>query len=111
MTGPQRKLWRGILILALLAPLGIILPKKFGAGGAWGEWGPEKLERLIGYTPEGFRKIAGLWKAPVSGYAFGGEGADMTARVISYIASGLIGILATGIVVYLIARVIVKNGK
>ncbi len=111
MTKSQKKLWLGLLILALLAPLGVILPEKFKAGGAWGEWGPEEHEKLIGYMPEGLKRLANLWKAPVPDYNFGGEGASMTVQVISYIASGIIGILAVGLVIYVISRLISKNEK
>ena len=76
MTKSQKKLWIGLLILSLLTPLGIILPEKFKAGGAWGEWGPEELEKLIGYVPKGLKRLADLWKAPVPDYNFGGEGAS-----------------------------------
>jgi cobalt/nickel transport protein len=111
MTGSQKRLWIGLLVLALLTPLGIILPERFRAGGAWGEWKPGELEKLVGYMPEGLKRLAGLWKAPVRDYAFGGEGASMAVQIMSYVASGLIGILAIGLVIYLIARIIVKNGK
>lgn len=111
MTGQQKKLWKGLLVLALLTPLGIIIPEKFGAGGAWGEWGTDTIAKLLGYVPEGLRRWAGLWKAPIPDYNFGGEGASTTARVISYLASGLIGILAVGLLIYIIGRLIVKNGK
>lgn len=111
MTKSQKKLWIGLIILALLTPLGIILPEKFKAGGAWGEWGPEALEKLIGYVPAGLKKLADLWKAPVPDYNFGGEGASMTVQVISYIASGVLGILAVALVIYLISRLILKNEK
>jgi phage shock protein PspC (stress-responsive transcriptional regulator) len=47
----------------------------------------------------------------VPDYNFGGEGASMTVQVISYIASGLIGILAVGLVIYVIARLILRNEK
>jgi cobalt/nickel transport protein len=111
MTKHQKKLWKGLFILALLTPLGIILPERFNAGGAWGEWGTGALEKLLGYVPEGLRRWAGLWKAPVPDYNFGGEGASKVVQVISYAASGLIGILAAGLLIYIIARIIVKNGK
>jgi cobalt/nickel transport protein len=107
----QKKLWIGLLILALLTPLGVILPEKFKAGGAWGEWGPEELKKLIGYVPEGLKRLADLWKAPVPDYSFGREGASMTVQVLSYIVSGLIGVLAVGVVIYLISKVIVRNEK
>jgi hypothetical protein len=111
MTKSQKKLWAGLLVLALLTPLGMILPEKFRAGGAWGEWGPEELQKLIGYVPEGLKRLAGLWKAPAPDYHFGGEGTSMTVQVLSYLASGLIGILAVGLVIYCISRFVVKNGK
>ncbi|HXX57567.1 MAG TPA: hypothetical protein VEI96_06165 [Thermodesulfovibrionales bacterium] len=111
MTKSQKRLWVGLFVLALLTPLGIILPERFKAGGAWGEWGPEELEKLIGYVPEGLRKLSDLWKAPVSDYNFGGDGASMTIQAISYVASGIIGILAVGLVIYVISRLIVRNEK
>ena len=111
MTKSQKKLWIGLVVLTLLTPLGVILPEKFKAGSAWGEWGPEEIEKLIGYMPEGLKKLSELWKAPVPDYNMGGEGASMTVQVISYIASGLIGILAVALVIYLISRLILKNGK
>jgi cobalt/nickel transport protein len=111
MTKYQKKLWIGLLILALLTPLGIILPEKFNAGGAWGEWGPAELEKLVGYVPKGLKRLADLWKAPVSDYSFGGEGASMTVQVLSYIFSGLIGVLVVGLVIYLISKVIIRNEK
>jgi cobalt/nickel transport protein len=111
MTGSQKKLWIGLFVLALLTPLGIVLPEKFRAGGAWGEWGPGELNKLVGYMPDGLRKLAGLWKAPLPDYGFGSESASTTVRMLSYIASGLIGILAICVMTYLIARIIVKNGR
>ncbi len=107
----QKKLWIGLLIMALLTPIGVILPDKLKAGSAWGEWGPEEIEKLLGYVPEGLKKLSELWKAPVPDYNFGGEGASMTVQVISYIASGIIGILAVGIVIYVLSRVLAKNEK
>jgi len=111
MTRSQKKLWIGLLIMAILTPIGIILPEKFKAGGAWGEWGAEELEKLVGYVPQGLKRLSELWKAPVPDYKFGGEGASMTLQVISYITSGLIGILAVTLVIYVIGRLILKNER
>ncbi|OGP51968.1 MAG: hypothetical protein A2Y79_11870 [Deltaproteobacteria bacterium RBG_13_43_22] len=111
MTKSQKKLWIGLFILALLTPLGVILPEKFKAGAAWGEWGPEELEKLLGYVPEGLKRWADLWKAPVPDYNLGGEGASLTVQVLSYIVSGLIGILAVGLVIFVISKVLVRNEK
>jgi cobalt/nickel transport protein len=111
MTKSQRKLWIGLLIMALLTPLGIILPEKFKAGDAWGEWGTETLERLLGYVPEGLKKLTDIWKAPVTGYTFSGEVSSTTVRIISYVASGLLGVVIIGLVIYLISKFLAKNGK
>ncbi len=107
----QKKLLLGLFVMALLSPLGIILPRTFRSGGAWGEWGAETLEKLLGYVPEGFRKYIGLWKAPAADYSFGGGNASFTTQVISYIISGFIGILIVGLIVYLIARFVLRHGR
>ena len=57
MTRFQKKLWIGLFIMALLTPLGVLLPEKFKAEEAWGEWGAEKLEKVLGYVPEGLKKL------------------------------------------------------
>jgi len=111
MTTFQRKLWIGLLIMALLTPLGVLLPKTFDAGKAWGEWGTDKLGQLIGYVPEGLKKLADLWKAPVPDYNFGGEEASITVQVISYVASGLLGIAACALVTLAVWRLIKRHGK
>lgn len=111
MTVFQKRLWIGLIVLALLTPLGIILPEKFKAEEAWGEWGAEKLEKLLGYLPEGLKKWADFWKAPIPDYNLGGDEASMTVQILSYIASGLLGIGICVGAVYLVSRWIVRNGK
>ena len=111
MTRFQKRLWIGLLIMALLTPLGIFLPEKFKAEEAWGEWGTDKLEKLLGYVPEGLKKLADLWKAPIPDYNFGGEGASKTPQVVSYIASGFLGIGVCVLIVFIISRFIAKHGK
>jgi len=111
MTRFQKKLWIGLLIMALLTPLGILLPERFKAEGAWGEWGAEKLEKLLGHVPEGLKKLTDFWKAPIPDYNFGGEGASTTIQAVSYIASGLLGIGVCAFVVFIVSRFIAKHGK
>jgi len=111
MTRFQKRLWIGLLIMALLTPLGILLPEKFKAEGAWGEWGKDELEKLLGYVPKELARLADLWKAPIPGYNFGGEEASMTVQVISYIASGLLGIGICAFIIFLISRLSTKHGK
>ena len=111
MTRFQKKLWIGLLIMALLTPLGVLLPEKFKAGEAWGEWGVEKLEKLLGYVPVGLKRLINLWKAPIPDYNFGGEGASMTLQVFSYIVSGLLGIGICAFVVYMVSWFMARHGK
>jgi len=111
MTTFQRKLWIGMGIMALLTPLGIYLPQRFGTGEAWGEWGTDALEKILGYVPEGMKKIADIWKAPIADYNFGGEGASIGTQVFSYIGSAILGIAAVALVLYIISKILVKHEK
>jgi len=111
MTGFQKKLWIGLAIMALLTPLGIYLPDRFKAGDAWGEWGTDKIRELLGYVPEGLKRMADLWKAPVPDYNFGGENATFGTQAFSYIISGVLGIAAAVLLIYLITRFLVKHEK
>ena len=111
MTKTQKRLWTGLFIMALISPLGILLPEYFNSNDAWGEWGTETLEKLLGFVPEGLRKYADLWQAPVADYNFGGDDPSMTVQVLSYIASGILGIVAVVLVIYLISKIMVRNEK
>jgi cobalt/nickel transport protein len=102
-----KKLWIGIFILVLLSPLGLVLPALFGAQGAWGEWGLNQIEKLVGYVPEGMRRLAGRWKAPLSEYAVPGQGP--AGGGFGYVISGLIGIAATAGLVYLLAKLLSRK--
>jgi hypothetical protein len=111
MTRFHKKLWLGLVAMAVLSPLGIYLPAKFGAGEAWGEWAPDALKKLLGYVPEGLEKLSDIWKAPVPDYNVFGEGASFGHQAISYIMSGFIGMAAAGLAIYLIAKMVRKNEK
>ena len=95
--------------MALLTPLGILLPEGFNAGEAWGEWGVDKLEKLIGYIPAELGRLVSLWKAPLPDYSVVNENASPLVQALSYIMSGLLGILIVGAVVYVISRFMVKR--
>jgi cobalt/nickel transport protein len=107
----EKKLWLGLFAMAVLSPLGIILPERFGAEGAWGEWGADSLERLLGYMPEGLKKAADIWAAPIRAYTVGGEGAELSTRIVSYIVSAFIGIILTYIIILVISKLLFKNEK
>jgi hypothetical protein len=76
------KLWIGIGALALLSPLGIILPRLFKAGSAWGEWD---------LSPK-------MWPALFPGYK--------SESWLGYIFSAAIGIIIVAILVFFLGRLL-----
>jgi hypothetical protein len=107
----EKKLLAGLIIMALLSPVGIIAPRMLKSKDAWGEWSIETLKSMIGYIPEGLSKTADLWKAPVNDYQLWGETAPLTLQILSYIFSGIAGILVVASIVIVIAKVVVKHGR
>ncbi len=83
----------GIAALVALSPLGLLLPAHFKAGGAWGEWGADEMQKLVGYVPKGLAKLSSLWSAPMPDYAFKGwEGKGLSRLSFAYIISAIVGI-------------------
>jgi hypothetical protein len=92
--------------------LGVIVPQWFGAGGAWGEWGLDKIEKAAGFVPEGMKRLAEIWKAPLPDYAVPGQSKGMAGESAGYIASGVIGVIIAAVVMYLLAKILVRrNGE
>lgn len=104
------KLWILILILAILAPVGLILPEVFKAGSAWGEWGPEEIKGLLGYVPAGLERLASIWNAPVPDYSFKGlEEASIFGLSAAYVACAVIGIFITALLTFFIGKFLEKR--
>lgn len=109
MITVTKKLWIGLVVLALLAPLGIIVPHVFNAEDAWGEWGTDTLQKVLGYVPEGLKRTADLWRAPVPDYNLGSEDASLGAQSCSYILSAFIGIVLAAGVIFGVSKALVKK--
>ena len=104
------KLWISIIILILLSPLGLLVPERFKAGSAWGEWGIEEIKEMAGYVPEGLAKLAGLWNAPMPDYTFKGwEEKGLCYLSAAYIISAIVGIALTTMAVILIGKFLTKS--
>lgn len=104
------KLWIGVIILAVLSPLGLLLPEYFKAGDAWGEWGSDGLQELVGYVPKGLEKLSSLWNAPVPDYAFKGwEESGLGSLSFAYIASALIGIIVCVVILSFLGRLLARK--
>ena len=109
MTSLQKKILLALVILALASPVGIYLPDKFKAGDAWGEWSLETVKELVGFEPAGMKKNAELWQAPIPDYNLGDEKSSFSVQALSYILSGIIGIILCTGVLYLMARFVFQK--
>lgn len=105
------KFWIGIMVLIVLSPLGLILPEHFKAGSAWGEWGADEMQKLVGYVPKGLEKLSALWNAPMPDYAFKGwEEKGLSHLSLAYIISAIVGIGIIVLVVLVIGKLLTKKG-
>ena len=94
MSSPRyKKLWMGLCLLILLSPLGLILPEKFKARAAWGEWSAKELKSMLGYVPEKLEQLEGIWKAIFPDYGTAGMKKPWQAK-LAYVLSGIIGVSA-----------------
>jgi len=106
------KFWIGIAVLIVLSPLGLILPEHFKAGSAWGEWGADEMQKLVGYVPKGLEKLSSLWNAPMPDYAFKGwEEKGLPHLSFAYIVSAILGIVVIAVVVLFIGKILSRGGN
>jgi cobalt/nickel transport protein len=111
MNKLQKKILVILILLCLVTPIGILLPAYFNTGNAWGEWSAQTLKELVGYVPKGLKKYSDIWKAPLSDYSVNRGDKSIVHQSGYYIVSGIIGATLTYIVMLLISRVILRNGK
>ena len=105
------KFWIAITVLIVLSPLGLILPEHFKAGSAWGEWGADEMQKLVGYVPKGLEKLSSLWNAPMPDYAFKGwEEKGLSHLSLAYIISAIVGIGIIVLVILVIGKLLTKKG-
>lgn len=101
----DKRLLLFLFILAILSPLGIILPEVLKAGDAWGEWGIDTIKEMLGFIPEGMKRLSDLWRAPIPDYNLGGEDASLTVQILSYVFSAILGILLVGGTIYILGKI------
>ena len=109
MRSFNKKLWVGLLVLALLSPLGILLPKVFNSGKPWGEWSTEQVAKDKGFVPKGMQKDANLYKAPIPDYNLGKNNNSVWKTSGSYIVSGLIGLGVIALISFTAVKFYRKN--
>lgn len=107
----RKKLWIGTALLVLLSPLGLIIPALFGAGGAWGEWGIEEVNKLAGFIPDGMKNLAERWRSPMPDYALPGQAPGLAGESMGYLAAAVIGAGLTAAAGWLLARLLARREK
>jgi cobalt/nickel transport system permease protein len=95
----SKKLWACIGILVILTPLGLL-----ASGAAWGEWSSEQLQSILGYVPEGLKKLEGIWQYTLmSDYNFSGWNTPFMTG-LGYILSAFVGVGVIVFVAFLASR-------
>jgi predicted PurR-regulated permease PerM len=107
----KKKILVILLVLCFITPVGILLPAFFNTGDAWGEWSAQTVKELIGYVPKGLAKYSDVWRAPISDYTLNRKDKSIVHQSGYYIVSGIIGATVTYLVMMLISKLIVRNGK
>lgn len=109
MKTHQKKLWAGLVLMALLSPLGLVLPAHLAAGDAWGEWSAQTLGQMLGYVPQRLAQEADWWPAPIADYNLGAAQGS-AGQALAYLVSAFLGGLAVGLAGYGIWRLLVRHG-
>ncbi len=90
----MKKFWLALLFLALLSPLGLLIPDYFSAGAAWGEWSPDEIQKMLGYLPGKMAQTADIWQAPFPDYARPSteDSSPLLQKSIDYIFAAFVGL-------------------
>ena len=105
-----RKMWIALGGFILLSPLGLVLSAHFKSGSAWGEWGSDEIQKMVGYVPQGLTRLGELWKAPMPDYAFKGwEEKGLPHLSLAYLISALVGVAVIALVTWLIGKCLIKR--
>jgi cobalt/nickel transport system permease protein len=101
-----RKFWWVLGVLIVLSPLGLL-----AGGTAWGEWGTEELQKMLGFLPAGMQRLADAWPhAPLGDYSLPGLESFWSAAII-YILCAILGVGLISLLTYLFWRFQVAEGK
>jgi cobalt/nickel transport protein len=105
-----KKLWIGLIVLALLSPIGIIIPDTVKAGSAWGEWGTNEIQKMVGFVPQGMQKLTDIWSAPMPDYAFKGwEEKGLGMQSLAYVISAAVGMGIISAITLLFGKIVNKK--
>lgn len=98
------KLVRGLVVLALLSPLGLL-----ATGTAWGEWGSDDLKSQLGFLPSGFQRFGDFWRHAIfPDYGMSGFDQVFWQQALGYLISIFLALVVIGGVTLLIQRFMQK---
>jgi hypothetical protein len=104
------KLLRNLLIvlavMIVVVPIGLL-----AVGTAYGEWGAEELEGLVGFIPAGLESVSRTWTAPVPNYALPSLEGSFLNLSLAYWLSAIVGVVLSGGLLILIGRAITRSSK
>ena len=104
------KLLRKLLIVLaatiVAVPIGLL-----AVGTAYGEWGAEELEGLVGFIPGGLESMSSTWAAPIPDYALPSLGGSFLNSSLVYWLSAIIGVILAGGLLLLIGRAITSRSS
>lgn len=101
----KRYIWF-LIGMALLSPLGML-----AEGTAWGEWGGEELQTVLGYVPQGMAKASGLWNAWLPDYSLEALGTGTAGGIAGYLLSAVIGSLLSYYIILLLIKPLAQQPK
>ncbi|AFM39284.1 ABC-type Co2+ transport system, permease component [Desulfosporosinus acidiphilus SJ4] len=100
-----RKLIIGLIILAVLSPLGLL-----ASGTAWGEWGGEELQDKVGFIPGGLQKFGDFWRHTLlKDYGVSGYDHTFWQQALGYLLSAFFGLLVIGLITLIIQRLLRRS--
>lgn len=91
-------LWVGLLVLAVLTPIGLI-----ASGTPWGEWSVAELSALTGFVPAGMERMSELWPGLAPDYGQAGQ-APFLVKAGYYVLSAIVGSAIIVFAIYLWGR-------
>ena len=99
-----RRYWLGLMILAILSPIGLL-----AEGTAWGEWDAEELQETVGYLPQGMERLKNVWQAIFPDYSMNFLGDSTLGHSMEYALSAIIGSAMIYGVIMLIAKLMIRQ--
>jgi|SRR5659263_420535 tetrahydromethanopterin S-methyltransferase subunit C len=99
-----RNLLIGLAVLVIAVPIGLL-----AVGTAYGEWGVEELEELVGFIPAGLASVSSVWAAPIPDYTLPSLGEAFIDLSLAYWLSAIIGVILSAAALLLVGRVLTRK--